>query len=73
MPLCEKAYAKFNGSYNEIKGGAPCWALTELSGGIAVEMRNLTHENVRKLGSQGLRSWGIQSIFEMTIHLIHPH
>ena len=39
VPLCEKAYAKFSGSYTQIIGGNTCWALTELTGGIAVEMK----------------------------------
>ena len=39
VPLCEKAYAKFSGSYNKIIGGNTCWALTELTGGITVEMK----------------------------------
>ena len=37
IPLCEKAYAKFNGSYENIQGGLPTWALTELTGGIAIQ------------------------------------
>ena len=36
VPLCEKAYAKFVGSYVALQGGWPQWALTELTGGIAV-------------------------------------
>jgi hypothetical protein len=39
VPLCEKAYAKFSGSYQTIIGGNTCWALTELTGGVAVEMK----------------------------------
>jgi len=39
VPLCEKAYAKFSGSYNKIIGGNTCWALSELTGGITVEMK----------------------------------
>ena len=35
VPLVEKAYAKFNGSYDKISFGKTCWALTELTGGIA--------------------------------------
>ena len=37
IPLLEKAYAKFSGGYKNLKGGWPCWALTELTGGIAIE------------------------------------
>ena len=40
--LVEKAYAKFNGSYDSIEGGFTSWALTELTGGIAIEMDRLT-------------------------------
>ena len=40
--LVEKAYAKFNGSYESIEGGFTGWALTELTGGIAIEMDKLT-------------------------------
>ena len=37
VPLCEKAYAKFWGSYDNINGGWSCWALTDLTGGIALQ------------------------------------
>lgn len=36
VPLCEKAYAKFWNSYDNIEGGFPGWALTDLTGGIAI-------------------------------------
>ena len=39
VPLTEKAYAKFCGSYDQIRGGCPCWALTDLSGGIAIQQK----------------------------------
>ena len=39
VPLCEKAYAKFSGSYHRIIGGNTSWALTELTGGISVEIK----------------------------------
>ena len=35
VPLVEKAYAKFNGSYDKIIGGNTCWAMTDLTGGIS--------------------------------------
>ena len=52
VPLTEKAYAKFSGSYDRIKGGWPSWALTDLTGGIAVEMRNLNAENAHMIKEQ---------------------
>ena len=39
VPLTEKAYAKFCGSYDQIQGGYPCWALTDLTGGIAIQQK----------------------------------
>jgi len=39
VPLTEKAYAKFCGSYDQIISGRPCWALTDLTGGIAIEQK----------------------------------
>ena len=39
VPLTEKAYAKFCGSYDQIHGGCPCWALTDLTGGIAIQQK----------------------------------
>ena len=38
VPLTEKAYAKFCGSYDRIEGGFACWAMTDLTGGITVEI-----------------------------------
>ena len=35
VPLVEKAYAKFTGSYDKLNYGRECWAMTELTGGIA--------------------------------------
>ena len=37
VPLTEKAYAKFCGSYKNIVGGCPCWALTDITGGISIQ------------------------------------
>ena len=39
VPLTEKAYAKFIGSYDQIVGGCPCMALTDLTGGIAIQQK----------------------------------
>ena len=39
VPLTEKAYATFCGSYDQIIGGCPCWALTDLTGGIAIQQK----------------------------------
>ena len=50
-PLCEKAYAKFRGSFDNIDGGLPGWALTELTGGIAynIDTRSVISEDYSKL------------------------
>jgi len=40
VPLCEKAYAKFWGGYKNIEGNNPCWALTDLTGGISIKADN---------------------------------
>ena len=37
IPLVEKAYAKFSGSYKNIIGGLPGWGLVELTGGVAIQ------------------------------------
>lgn len=47
--MTEKAYAQFNGSYNNIEGGSEAWALTELTGGIAMKL-SLTWLNINKMG-----------------------
>lgn len=63
VPLCEKAYAKFSGSYDKIIGGNTCWALTELTGGITVEMKNLTYENAlladESIGAKGYNLYNL--------------
>ena len=56
VPLTEKAYAKFNGSYDSIVGGKTAWALTELTGGVAAEME-LSWENVNKIGRDKLKAF----------------
>ena len=56
VPLTEKAYAKFNGSYDNIVGGKTSWALTELTGGVAAEME-LSWEIVNKLGRDKLKAF----------------
>ena len=63
VPLAEKAYAKLNGSYDNIHGGHTCWALTELTGGIAGLM-NLTWENVDTIGVEDFKEHGLpKSVF----------
>ena len=52
VPLTEKAYAKFCGSYDRIVGGNTCWAMTDLTGGITVEMKNLNAENADMVKEQ---------------------
>ena len=52
VPLTEKAYAKFCGSYDRIVGGNTCWAMTDLTGGITVEMKNLNAENADMIKEQ---------------------
>ena len=52
VPLTEKAYAKFCGSYDRIVGGNTCWAMTDLTGGITVEMKNLNAENADMIKQQ---------------------
>ena len=39
VPLIEKAYATFNGSYTNIHGGSIGWGLTELTGGISTRIK----------------------------------
>ena len=43
VPLTEKAYAKFNGGYEKIQGGQTGRAMTDLSGGIAVDMNDFEY------------------------------
>ena len=52
VPLAEKAYAKFHGGYDNLDGGNTNWSLTELSGGISCELKNLASslETVRRIG-----------------------
>lgn len=45
LPLLEKAYAKFSGSYKNMNGVSLSWALQELSGGMSVELENLKMED----------------------------
>ena len=49
IPLTEKAYAKFNGSYDNINGGLTAWAFTELTGGVAAKME-LSMDKVSEIG-----------------------
>lgn len=49
VPLAEKAYAAFNGSYDNIDGGHIPWALTELTGGIVVDI-NLNQAKIESMG-----------------------
>ena len=56
VPLTEKAYAKLNGSYNNIDGGLTAWALTELTGGVAAKME-LTWEKVNDIGVEEFKAF----------------
>ena len=49
MPLLEKAYAKFLGSYNMLQGGDPCWSLYNLTGGIVLEVKSINFEKFEML------------------------
>ena len=44
IPYLEKAYAKFHRTYNSIKGGLACFAMVDLTGGIAIhnELKGIT-------------------------------
>jgi len=44
IPYLEKAYAKFHRTYTSIKGGLACFAMVDLTGGIAIhnELKGLT-------------------------------
>jgi len=50
VPLCEKAYAKLHGSYENINGGFPAVALSELTDGITIDIKSsvLRHEETKK-------------------------
>ena len=65
VPLTEKAYAKFCGSYDRIVGGNTGWAMTELTGGITVEMKNLNKENF-DAGQEQEKVLEVRSIFSMS-------
>ena len=56
VPLTEKAYAQFNQSYDDIDGGWSCGALTELTGGIAVEM-DLTMKKINRIGVEEFKAF----------------
>ena len=49
VPLLEKAYATFNGSYSNINGGSIGWGLTELTGGITTRIR-LNYDYIESSG-----------------------
>ncbi|CBY13662.1 unnamed protein product [Oikopleura dioica] len=67
VPLVEKAYAKFSGSYEKIQGGNTCWALQELSGGITVELKNLSKGNAQQ-AAENAAARGI-SLFKVFYHI----
>jgi len=52
MPLLEKAYAKYLGSYKHLEGGDPCWALYNLTGAMVLEVKSLEFEKFETLKSE---------------------
>ena len=40
VPLIQKAYAKFNGSYQNLEGGSPINALYNLTGGVMLGLQS---------------------------------
>ena len=56
VPLAEKAYAQFNGSYANIDGGHTAWALYELTGGVAA-MMDLNMNKINAIGRQNFISF----------------
>ena len=68
VPLTEKAYAKFNGGYTKLVGGQTCWALTDLSGGIAVELKDFAFFNddkkagIKNESKDGKEKYTVQGI-----------
>ena len=47
VPLVEKGYAKFCGSYENIDGGFPRYSMYHLTGGVCADI-NLTGQNKRR-------------------------
>lgn len=64
VPLCEKAYAKFSGSYDNLHLGNPSWALTDLTGGISLGTDALKND----LKSTGLSAETLYSFLYKTQH-----
>lgn len=56
VPLTEKAYAKFNGPYDNIEGGAPAWGLAELTGGIPITFQ-LQWDKINPMGVETFKSF----------------
>ena len=49
----EKAYAKYFGSYKDIIGGQPAWALFNLTGGITLEVRDFSPSSIKTMNRNG--------------------
>ena len=56
VPLIEKAYATFNGSYDNIVGGRIGWGLTELTGGISTNIK-LSYNLIKSIGINKFESF----------------
>ena len=81
VPLCEKAYAKFNGTYDDIgNGGIASWAFTELTGGISLRVNLDPSQDVESLydflsgiKSKALMCTGNQSNNGQDMGLVQGH
>ena len=56
VPLIEKAYATFNGSYDNINAGSIGWGLSELTGGITTSIR-LSYKLIESLGIEKFKNF----------------
>jgi len=66
VPLTEKAYAKFNGSYDNIDYGVSSWGLAELTGGIPI-IFDLQWDKINPIGVENFKSFVKQYLAKNTI------